>query len=399
MGPTNVALVRYFQADQELREAKARLDVASKDVRVQERRVNDFAERHRLAQQKLRETQAKAGNFELDLKTRDAHIEKLRTQQQNAKNNKEYQTFLVEINTQKVDRNKVEDETMKMLEQVERGNKELQEIAQQLEAERAKLAAMKEQIGGRLSTIQAEIDAIRPKVEEAGRAVPTKAREMFDRMSDRFDGEAMAPIAKPDRRREEYVCTSCNMDLVVDVYNKLHSRDELVFCPSCRRILYIPDDLPPEVAIKGKPATGTGTTRRAAGERKSAASGRAARPTANGGQPVDELTRVLLRAAGESVRNAVAAGNDPIECDVSLDGRYIGAFKGQNPENLARTARFCLQEAGIPGTLAVTERRAEPAPTPEQASSEQASADQVPSEQGPTGEASPSEQAAPATPQ
>src|SRR5687768_5585157 len=43
------------------------------------------------------------------------------------------------------------------------------------------------------------------------------------------------------------------MDLVTDVYNKLHTRDELVFCPSCRRILYIPDDLPPELAIKARP--------------------------------------------------------------------------------------------------------------------------------------------------
>ncbi len=60
----------------------------------------------------------------------------------------------------------------------------------------------------------------------------------------------MSAIAKPDRRREEYLCTACNMDLVTDVYNKLHSRDDLVFCPSCRRILYIPADLPPELAVK-----------------------------------------------------------------------------------------------------------------------------------------------------
>jgi hypothetical protein len=42
------------------------------------------------------------------------------------------------------------------------------------------------------------------------------------------------------------------MELVTDIYNKLHSRDELVFCPSCRRILYIPEDLPPETAVNKK---------------------------------------------------------------------------------------------------------------------------------------------------
>ena len=115
MGPTNVALVKLFQADQQLREAQGRLEAATKNVRVQERRTNDLSARIQQAQQALREQQSKAANQELDLKSRDAHIEKLRTQQQNAKNNKEYQAFLVEINTGKVDRNKVEEDALKIL--------------------------------------------------------------------------------------------------------------------------------------------------------------------------------------------------------------------------------------------------------------------------------------------
>ena len=74
MGPTNVALVKLFQVDQKLRQAQGRLEVATKDVRVQERRVHDLAEKHKLAASNLRETQSKAGNLELDLRTRDAHI-------------------------------------------------------------------------------------------------------------------------------------------------------------------------------------------------------------------------------------------------------------------------------------------------------------------------------------
>ena len=44
MGPTNVALVKLFQADLQLRAAQTRLEAASKDVRVQQRRVDDLAE-------------------------------------------------------------------------------------------------------------------------------------------------------------------------------------------------------------------------------------------------------------------------------------------------------------------------------------------------------------------
>ena len=40
MGPTNVALVKLFNADRELRAAQTRLDEAGKNVRLQERRVS-----------------------------------------------------------------------------------------------------------------------------------------------------------------------------------------------------------------------------------------------------------------------------------------------------------------------------------------------------------------------
>src|SRR5258708_24070439 len=131
MGPTNVALVKLFRADQALREAQGRLDEVSKNVRVQERKVNDLAERMKLSHSKLREQQAKAGEFELDVKTREARIDKLRLQQQNAHNNKEYQAFLLEISTEKVDRGKAEDELIKVMEAVEIIGAELKTLAAQ----------------------------------------------------------------------------------------------------------------------------------------------------------------------------------------------------------------------------------------------------------------------------
>ena len=38
MGPTNIALVKLFQADQQLREAQARLDSVTRNARIQERK-------------------------------------------------------------------------------------------------------------------------------------------------------------------------------------------------------------------------------------------------------------------------------------------------------------------------------------------------------------------------
>lgn len=264
MGPTNVALVKLFQADQHLRAACERLDAAAKNVRVQERRVNDTAARLKAAQTHSKELQARSGALDLDLRSRDAHIDKLRTQQQSAKNNKEYQAFLIEINTGKVDKAKVEDEAMRSMEQVEKAGAEVTALATQLETEKTRLTELSAQIGQTLESLQAEVDALVPARQAAAAALPPKVLAEFDRLADRFDGEPMSALAKPDRRREEYLCVACNMDLVTDVYNKLHSRDELVSCPSCRRLLFIPEDLPPEAAVhnKAKPSPKSAPSRR-----------------------------------------------------------------------------------------------------------------------------------------
>ncbi len=254
MSPANIALVNLFRADQALREAQDRLDNASRSVRVQEKRIADLDERLRLCQLQLREVQARGGQLELDIKTRDAKIDRLRTQQQDSKNHKEYQAFLSEINTEKVDKGKVEDELLRVMESIEKRQAELKDLQAQLDVEQKRHADTLQQLAGKLASLREEVERRRPAREEAARAVTGSALDMFERLADRYEGEAMAPIAKPDRRREEYICTACNMSLVADIYNRLHSREEPVVCPNCRRMLFIPDDLPPELALNTRPA-------------------------------------------------------------------------------------------------------------------------------------------------
>ena len=252
MGPTNQALVRLFNADQKYRQAQARHDAASRGVRVQERKVTELQAKLDEATTQLKELQAKTANTELDIKSREAHIERLRSQQQTAKNNKEYQAFLIEINTQKVDKSKVEDELLKLMESAEKLQAEVKQLSVQVETERQKMNQMRDEITARLTALTAEVDSLKPARDEAAAAVPARSLEAFERLCERFDGEAMAAIEKPDKRVEEYACSACNMSMAVDIYNRLHSRDEAMFCPSCRRLLFIPDDMTPETALNQK---------------------------------------------------------------------------------------------------------------------------------------------------
>ena len=383
MGPTNIALVKLFRADQKLREAQARLDSAARHVRVQERRTTELAETLKLAQTELKQNQAKAAELDLELQSRDGAIEKLRTQQQSAKNNKEYQAFLIEINTGKVDRNKIEDDAMKLLEVVERSSNEAGVMQQQLDAEKEKLAKLQAESGDTIKRLTADVDALRPARQAAYDVTPPKARDAFDRLVDRFEGEVLAPLEKPDRRREEYLCGGCNMSLVADIYNKLHSRDDVVYCPSCRRMLYIPDDLPPETAINS-----ARPTPRKVGSKKAksadAGAGDSETPVVIEKRAKGHWGQILTKAQGESVKAAVDADNDPVSLEVKIDGELAGYYKGKTREHLERVIRYFMDQAKLQGTLEVLETSPEPeaanqpedtSATPETASSESASTD------------------------
>jgi predicted nucleic acid-binding Zn-ribbon protein len=318
------------------------------------------------AQKSQKELQAKAGNLDLDLKARDAHIDKLRTQQQTAKNNKEYQAFLIEINTAKVDKTKVEEEAMRVMEQVDKAGAESGTITTQLEVEHKRLTELAAQIDDTLKALQAEVDALMPARQQAAAALPPKVLAEFDRLADRFDGEALSALARPDRRREEYLCTSCNMDLVTDVYNKLHSRDELVFCPSCRRILFIPEDLPVQAAINtpsvrsesaSKPKVTRTRTKKSTASAASASTETA--PAAADEVIIEQrakgkLGEALAKAQGESVSRAAAAGHNPFEFEVFVDGELAGIYKGISSENLERAVKYFMGESGLTGEIRVT---------------------------------------------
>jgi len=300
MGPTNTNLVQLFHAERDLREAQERLDAATKNVRLQQRRATDAGEKLTGLQKKIREQQARIGQHDLEIRSRDAQIDKLRTQQQNARNNKEYQAFLIEINTAKVDKTKSEEESMKVMESLETDQKLAAETQTVLATEQEKLIAMQGQIGERTASLQAEVARLTPIRDEQAAKLPPKSNDAFARLADRYEGEAMSPLVQPSKGKEEYLCTACHMELVRDVYNRLHSRDDVVFCPSCGRILYIPENLTPEIAVI-KPKE-----KKSIKERVATLSSRTSRnaPTASAGRQssaADVLGSIQVEDDGEPV--------------------------------------------------------------------------------------------------
>ena len=62
---------------------------------------------------------------------------------------------------------------------------------------------------------------------------------LFDRLSERYEGDVMAGIERTHPRRDEFICGGCHMTLSAELANALMVRDDVLTCKNCGRILHI----------------------------------------------------------------------------------------------------------------------------------------------------------------
>ena len=122
-------------------------------------RVRDLTDRINALTANLKQQQAHSKALDVDLRSRDAHIEKLRVQQQTAKNNKEYQALAVEVGTIKADKSKVEDQALEAMTRVEALKAEMggldAKVAEQAKLVTARLTQILIEEDGRIRREQA----------------------------------------------------------------------------------------------------------------------------------------------------------------------------------------------------------------------------------------------------
>ncbi len=260
--------------------------------------------------------------------------------------------MLIEINTSKTDRAKIEEQTIRVLEQLETSGTEVKALTAAVETETTKLTQMRAEVDEKAKAAQTEVDRLQPDRAKAA-ALITKPALLaeFDRLAKRYEGEALAALAKPNPRDDEYLCTGCQMSLVADVFNKLKTRDEPVSCPSCRRFLYIPEGATYE-SVSGKGGSVKKSTSSSAKSARNVKKVLVADAELKG--PENKWSPIVTAAQGESVRDAAEADHKPIECSVEINGEHVGTFKGKSAEHLERVIRFRMEETKMGADVKVT---------------------------------------------
>ncbi|UCF43803.1 MAG: hypothetical protein JSV99_02425 [Planctomycetota bacterium] len=241
MGPVLNGLIKLQSVETRLRAAKAKLARCRRNVIIQENQVRTLQNALEAKQEEIQLTKVQSDRLELELKAKDEEIAKLRAYLNTAKTNKEYAAVLTQLNTTKADNSKVETQILELLKDIDADQAECQNLQQQIDEQKQKLERIRKEADALATKYEAEIEEIQAEWDKQAKTIPAEPLEVFKRVAETYDGEALAVVEKQEGKTEAYSCGGCFMGVIAESVNMLLSKDDIIRCPTCTRILVLGD--------------------------------------------------------------------------------------------------------------------------------------------------------------
>lgn len=243
MGPILRGLIKLQRVESRLRAVQNKLARCRRSVLFQENQLRTLQSNLEAKQQETKLTRLQVDRLELELKSRDEHITKLRAALNLARTNKEYSAILTELNTSKADDSKLETQVLELMKNVETDQAQCGEVQKQIEEQKTQMEQIRTEAEGKAVELQKEIDAIQKEWDLFAHKITPEALHIFKRVAETYDGEAMAQIERPeDETIVSFSCGGCFMGLPAEMVNILSNKDEILRCSNCTRILYLKDE-------------------------------------------------------------------------------------------------------------------------------------------------------------
>jgi len=202
-------------------------DVQEKKTQIEDKRT--------LAEKKHEEklsSQKEIDGKELDLKTDEGEITKYNVQLNSIKTNKEYTALCTEIGSKKADMSILEDEILNSMSRLEPVNEEYNKLQEDLRREEESFKDLIESVDADAKKTDIEIEKIQNDQKKYIDALDEDTLYHYNRLSNIKGGKAIVAVV-------DNMCGGCSMKITAQTLNLLMGGNELVFCQSCSRILYL----------------------------------------------------------------------------------------------------------------------------------------------------------------
>lgn len=239
MGPVLNGLLKLQSVENRLRAEKAKLTRCRRNVVIQENLIRSLQNALEAKKEEVQLTKVQFDHLELELKTKDEIIARLRSSLNIAKTNKEYAAVLTQLNTTKADNSKIETQSLELLKDIEADEAESKDIQKQINEQKETLEQTRKESEILAGKYLAEIDKIQIEWDQVAQTIPNDSLDKFKRVADTYDGHAVALVEGQQDKKGTYSCGGCFMGITAESVNMLMTKDDIIHCPNCTRILVL----------------------------------------------------------------------------------------------------------------------------------------------------------------
>ena len=173
-----------------------------------------------------------------ELSTKEETIRQLKAKQFRVKTNKEMDAMLTEIKGHEMDKSLLEEAILKIFDEQDVLNRELEKQKAAVKEEENKFNQEKQAIDNRLKEIEGYTKDLEAKRSVVEKQINQKTLAQYNRIINGKDGLALVAV-------KDNACQGCFINVTHQIVNEIQMSDRIIFCQMCARMLYIPEDHEP----------------------------------------------------------------------------------------------------------------------------------------------------------
>jgi len=228
-----------LQRLQELQVLDSRVAGLERKLEAIPTRIHGIRDGLQQAKASVDATRAKLDGARKDIRTKEKELEyqaaqrkKLEAKLYEVKTNKEYSAVLAEIESAKVEKDRIEEEILALMELQERLGREVVEGDARLRPQEAEAKVQEAAATEELRALEVDVEAARSERESVVRDVPRDLLVQYARLLKGRAGLAVALVGSNG------ICSGCRVTLTPQRFNEVRQSSQILVCENCGRFLY-----------------------------------------------------------------------------------------------------------------------------------------------------------------